>query len=189
MTTITRRRVCFWAGACCLGLISGHGLSTDAAAMFEQMPERIRIAAEKLVPLHRPKTAPGPQDWLANHHENGQTADKYRRSNPNRPTQRRTTIYVQPIGEFTPAQARLTKAGRPAGALLQRAHQGSRAAQPRRRPAKGASHRRHSRTDSHKLRARPGAQTATAKGCRGGARIDDVRPVARRGLEFRFRPS
>jgi archaemetzincin len=110
MTTITRRRVCFWAGACCLGLISGHGLSTDAAAMFEQMPERIRIAAEKLVPLHRPKTAPGPQDWLANHHENGQTADKYRRSNPNRPTQRRTTIYVQPIGEFTPAQARLTKA-------------------------------------------------------------------------------
>jgi archaemetzincin len=107
---MTSKRACLWAGLCCLGLISGHGLSNDAEAMSERMPDRIRIAAEKLVPLHRPKTAPGTQDWLANHHEDGQTADKYRRSNPNRPTQRRTTIYMQPIGDFTPAQEKLAKA-------------------------------------------------------------------------------
>ncbi len=110
MTTTTRKRVCFWTGLCCLGLLSGHGLLSDAEAMSQQMPERIRSAAQKLVPLHRPKTAPGPHDWLANHHEDGQTADEYRRSNPNRPTQRRTTFYVQPIGDFTHAQEKLAKA-------------------------------------------------------------------------------
>ena len=190
MTTITRRRVCFWAGACCLGLISGHGLSTDAAAMFEQMPERIRIAAEKLVPLHRPKTAPGPQDWLANHQRTDRrpTISQIESRTAHAASSRRSTCNRS--ANSRRAQARLTKAT--ADLLRSYYNVRTKVLAPLSLdviPAKGASHRRHSRTDSHKLRARPGAQTATAKGCRGRARIDDVRPVARRGLEFRFRPS
>jgi archaemetzincin len=106
MAKETRKRFSMWALLGAVVLVSGHGSSGDAEATA-RMPERFRIAAATLVPLHRPKTAPGPDDWLANHHEDGQTADQYRRSNPNRPTNRRTTFYVQPIGEFTPAQIKL----------------------------------------------------------------------------------
>jgi len=44
--------------------------------------------------------APGPNDWLANHPEPGQTFDEFVRSNPNRPTAQRHTIYLQPLGRF-----------------------------------------------------------------------------------------
>jgi archaemetzincin len=44
--------------------------------------------------------APGPNDWLANHPEPGQTFDQFVRSNPNRPTAQRHTIYLQPLGRF-----------------------------------------------------------------------------------------
>ncbi|HET6328694.1 MAG TPA: archaemetzincin [Planctomycetaceae bacterium] len=109
MVELTRKPFLLWALLACVVLLSGHGISGDAEAAA-RMPERLRTAAAKLVPLHRVKVAPGPNDWLANHHEDGQTADQYRRSNPNRPTKARTTFYVQPIGEFTPAQLKLTTA-------------------------------------------------------------------------------
>ncbi len=44
--------------------------------------------------------APGPNDWLANHPEPGQTFDDFVRSQPNRPTPKRHTIYLQPLGNF-----------------------------------------------------------------------------------------
>jgi archaemetzincin len=44
--------------------------------------------------------APGPNDWLANHPERGQTFDDFVRSQPNRPTPQRHTIYLQPLGTF-----------------------------------------------------------------------------------------
>ena len=43
---------------------------------------------------------PGPNDWLANHPEKGQTFDEFVRSQPNRPTAQRRTIYLQPLGTF-----------------------------------------------------------------------------------------
>ncbi len=107
MANETRKRFSMWALLGCVVLLSGHGISTEAAT---RMPERFRIAAARLVPLHRTKTPAGPDDWLATHHERGQTAGEYARSNPNRPTQRRTKLYVQPIGEFTPAQMKLATA-------------------------------------------------------------------------------
>lgn len=43
---------------------------------------------------------PGPQDWLANHPEAGQTYTAFIQSGPNRPDARRHTLYLQPLGEF-----------------------------------------------------------------------------------------
>jgi archaemetzincin len=43
---------------------------------------------------------PRPNDWLAVHEESGQTLDEFKASQPNRPTQSRRIIYLQPLGEF-----------------------------------------------------------------------------------------
>jgi archaemetzincin len=64
----------------------------------------LRKAASKLRPLMQAKARPVEGDWLATQHEAGQTFDQYLGSNPNRPTAGRTTIYLQPIGDFSPAQ-------------------------------------------------------------------------------------
>ncbi len=69
----------------------------------------LHAAAEKIASLHQKKRPPEPDDWLASHPERGQTFEQYRRSNPNRPTKIRTTLYVQPIGEFTAAQNKLVE--------------------------------------------------------------------------------
>jgi archaemetzincin len=75
---------------------------TDTPALAQ-----LRAAAEKIAPLHEKKQPSRAEDWLASHPERGQTFEQYRRSNPNRPTKIRTTLYVQPIGEFTAAQNKL----------------------------------------------------------------------------------
>lgn len=62
---------------------------------------KIREAGTKIEPLHQRKRPAGPNDWLAQHKEAGQTFDQYLKSNPNRPTATRTTLYVQPLGKFT----------------------------------------------------------------------------------------
>src|SRR5207237_9699244 len=43
---------------------------------------------------------PGPNDWLAVHDEPGQTFDQFKTSQPNRPTETRRIIYLQPFGDF-----------------------------------------------------------------------------------------
>ena len=43
---------------------------------------------------------PGPQDWLANHPEAGQTYAEFVQSNLNRLNARRNKLYLQPLGEF-----------------------------------------------------------------------------------------
>jgi archaemetzincin len=48
---------------------------------------------------------PQPGDWLDRFPEPGQTFEQYERSRPNRPTSRRRTIYLLPIGQFTEGQA------------------------------------------------------------------------------------
>lgn len=60
-----------------------------------------------------PLPRPGPNDWLANHHEPGQTFDQFVASDPNRPDRERNTIYIQPLGDFSATSS-------PSLALLQR---------------------------------------------------------------------
>jgi archaemetzincin len=66
--------------------------------------ETIRRSAKKIEPLHEKKRPPGSRDWLAEHTEAGQTFDQYLLSNTNRPTAKRTRLYIQPVGEFSDRQ-------------------------------------------------------------------------------------
>lgn len=49
--------------------------------------------------------APHPNDWLAVHEEPGQTFSEFTASQPNRPSQDRHVIYLQPLGSFAPKQS------------------------------------------------------------------------------------
>jgi archaemetzincin len=60
-----------------------------------------------LRPLHTKKGKPEPGDWLSKHTEWGQTYEQYLRSHPVRVDEHRTTIYIQPLGEFTPSEKRI----------------------------------------------------------------------------------
>ena len=71
--------------------------------------EELRSAEAALRPLMKAKTPPRDGDWLAEHPEEGQTFAQYGASRPNRPTAKRTTLYIQPIGEFTKPQEQLVR--------------------------------------------------------------------------------
>lgn len=47
-----------------------------------------------------PVRLPGPNDWLSQHHEDGQTFDQYKNSEPNRPDHTRHVLYLLPLGRF-----------------------------------------------------------------------------------------
>lgn len=69
----------------------------------------LRTIANRVKPLHKPKEKPLDGDWLASHDEKGQTFRQYLRSNPNRPTNSRHTIYIQPIGKFDEQEMRAVR--------------------------------------------------------------------------------
>jgi archaemetzincin len=60
----------------------------------------LRRAFSADAPEFDPIPKPGPHDWLAVHPESGQTFDQFKASHPNRPTESRRVIYLQPLGEF-----------------------------------------------------------------------------------------
>ena len=93
-----------------LALLAVAVVITFAATAQEKLSlQTLRSTAAKLQPLMQKKTRPVVGDWLAEHREDGQTFDQYLTSSPNRPTAERTTLYIQPIGDFTKAQAPLVK--------------------------------------------------------------------------------
>jgi archaemetzincin len=62
-----------------------------------------------LRPLHQPFEPGGPNDWVADHPEPGQTYEQWRGSDPVTPNGTRRFIYIQPIGDFTPEQRRIVE--------------------------------------------------------------------------------
>ncbi len=64
----------------------------------------IRSAGRAIAPLHDPIGPTKEGDWLDEHSEPGQSFQEYRRSAPVRPTKLRTTLYLQPLGDFDPAR-------------------------------------------------------------------------------------
>ncbi|MHB8878777.1 MAG: archaemetzincin [Myxococcaceae bacterium] len=80
-----------------------------AARQKDLRAEKLGEPFERLRPLATPLRAPGDSDWLAGHEERGQWVAGYMISGPVRPTERQRTIYLQLIGTFTPAQARVVK--------------------------------------------------------------------------------
>ena len=73
----------------------------------EASPESLRRALAAVRHLHKPMGKPRPGDWLTTSHEPGQTFEEYLQSDPVRPTGARRILYVQPLGEFTPARRRI----------------------------------------------------------------------------------
>jgi archaemetzincin len=63
----------------------------------------IRAAGQAIGPLHEPIRATQQGDWLDEHDEPGQTFEEYLRSDPRRPAESRTTMYLQPLGDFDAA--------------------------------------------------------------------------------------
>jgi archaemetzincin len=68
------------------------------------LPERLRRALTSLDGFE-PVSLPGPDDWLANHAEGGQSYEQWVRSRPNRPDRRRSVIYLWPLGELEPGES------------------------------------------------------------------------------------
>jgi archaemetzincin len=97
--------VALLARAALLGTDAGEGSEPDTPSL-----RAVREAGRRIRPLHRTKTPPRPGEWLDKHAEPGQTFDEYLAEDPPRPTATRTTLYVQPIGTFSPAQQRLADA-------------------------------------------------------------------------------
>ncbi len=73
----------------------------------EASPESLRQAMAAVGHLHKPMGEPQPGDWLTTSPEPGQTFEEYLQSDPVRPSDARRTLYVQPLGKFTPAQKRV----------------------------------------------------------------------------------
>lgn len=94
-------------------LVVGAGLATLLVLGAPTPPSKPPAAAPitdwaQPLRVHRaPLPTPKANDWLTEHHEPGQTIDRYRASEPVRPSARLKTIYVLPLGRFTPAERRV----------------------------------------------------------------------------------
>lgn len=86
------------AGCVCILAVScQHGLAHGDAKSLAEVAETLR-------PLHAKMLPPEPIDWLAQHHEDGQTFKQYIACNPVKPSAARRTICIRPIGSFTKEQ-------------------------------------------------------------------------------------
>src|SRR6266446_10215787 len=77
----------------------------DAIGDTSGLPVGLRRAFTPDRGAFDPIPKPGPNDWLAVHEEPGQTFDEFKASQPNRPTQARRVIYLQPLGDFGPERS------------------------------------------------------------------------------------
>ncbi|MEM7013929.1 MAG: archaemetzincin [Verrucomicrobiota bacterium] len=63
---------------------------------------RLKAAFDPRSSDFSPIPSPGPNDWLANHHEPGQTYEQYSLGRRNRPDATRKVLYILPLGDFEP---------------------------------------------------------------------------------------
>lgn len=73
-----------------------HAAVGDLAGLSPTLRGAFSADAPEFEPIPRP----APHDWLAVHPESGQAFDEFKASHPNRPTELRRVIYLQPLGEF-----------------------------------------------------------------------------------------
>lgn len=62
---------------------------------------------DKIATTDVPLAIPQPGEWLAEHHENGQTYEAYKALDPLKVDDNHTTIYIQPLGDFNPKETRI----------------------------------------------------------------------------------
>lgn len=77
-----------------------------ALSEFEKQESLFRNAQLAITPLHTPKKAAQPGDWLWEHDEPGQTYAEFVSQNASR-SYERSVIYIQPLGPFTQGEERL----------------------------------------------------------------------------------
>ena len=84
-------------------------LNTDSLDVRSEKlrAEKLGPACEVLKPLHLKRGPVLPGDWLKEHEEKGQSFTGYKKSNPNRPDDKKKFIYIQLIGKFTEAQGKV----------------------------------------------------------------------------------
>lgn len=78
----------------------GPELRREAVGDLAGLPVLLQRAFAPDASEFEPIPPPGPQDWLVAHAEPGQTFDQFKSSRPNKPTESRRVIYLQPLGEF-----------------------------------------------------------------------------------------
>jgi archaemetzincin len=78
----------------------GPDVRRAAVGDLTELPPFLRRAFSADTAEFEPIPKPDPQDWLAVHPESGQTFDEFKGTHPNRPTESRRVIYLQPLGEF-----------------------------------------------------------------------------------------
>jgi archaemetzincin len=85
--------------------IAGRALAGDMSESKDSSAAaHLKIAMEKIKPLFSPMGKTQPGDWLEKHPEPGQTFAEYLASNPPRPVGKRTSLYIQPLGEFSESE-------------------------------------------------------------------------------------
>jgi predicted MPP superfamily phosphohydrolase/predicted Zn-dependent protease len=89
---------------CCRPELAVIDLVSDAAPDKSAPPP---APFDKLLPLHKKLGPPREGDWLSQHPEPGQTYRQYLAVRPVVADARRRTIYIQPLGEFTPAEQKI----------------------------------------------------------------------------------
>ena len=70
----------------------------SAIGSTKELPDSLQRALS--IDDFEPIPLPGPNDWLAEHHEIGQTFYEFIQSDRNSPDEIRNVIYLQPIGQF-----------------------------------------------------------------------------------------
>ncbi len=88
----------FFVGAAMAFTPPGPAERLKAIGATEALPQLLRLALEP--GDFQPISPPGPGDWLAVHPEPGQTFEEFSRLSPPRPRGSRSTIYLQPLGDF-----------------------------------------------------------------------------------------
>ena len=75
----------------------------SAIGSTNELPDSLQRALS--IDDYEPIPLPGPNDWLAEHHKNGQTTDEFIQSDHNSPDEIRNVIYLRPIGQFRQDQS------------------------------------------------------------------------------------
>ena len=84
-------------------------LSLEWATRSRRTGRGCRRRLSKLFPLYTRLGKPEPGGWLDRHVEFGQTYSQYLRGRPRRVDVTRRVIYVQPLGQFNPAQEKIVR--------------------------------------------------------------------------------
>lgn len=79
--------------------------SASLAACAPEPSDDIAMAMKKIKPLFKPKTAPRPGDWLAEHKEPGQSYQQFRALVTEPAVKKYSTLRLVPIGPLSAGQA------------------------------------------------------------------------------------